>query len=508
MSAGRIVLLIVASILSLVALVLLAAGGAALWAHTTQRDDDGYYTTSVERFQTTTYALTNDEIDLGSDADTPDWVVSNTVDTVRIRATSATGGSPIFIGIGPKADVDRYLAGVGHAKVVDFRHNPGHVDYEVQPGVRKLTPPGRQRFWVAQVQGPGTQTLVWDPRGGSWVVVVANADASRGVAVDASVGIKIGWLIWAAIGLLVGGALLLAGGITTAIYSVRRPPPAIAGGPAGGVPMAAQPAVPSGAALAGAPYPAVLEGHLDPQVGRWLWLIKWLLAIPHYVVLAFLWLGFVVLTIAAFFAILFIGRYPRGIFDFNVGVLRWSWRVGFYSYSALGTDRYPPFTLADVPDYPARFEVAYPERLSRGLVLVKWWLLAIPHYLIIGVFGGGWAFGGWPWAWRWDDVGDRYTPWVGGGLIGVVVLVAAVWLLFSGRYPRGLFDFVMGMNRWTYRVWVYAALMRDEYPPFRLDNGETEPVAPGGAAPPARHEPVAQAGAPPPPPPPPPPAEP
>src|ERR1700742_139001 len=132
-------------------------------------------------------------------------------------------------------------------------------------------------------------------------------------------------------------------------------------------------------------YPLRLTGELPLTLSRGLWLVKWLLAIPHFIVLFFLWIAFVVVSVVAFFAILFTGRYPKRLFEFNVGVLRWSWRVGFYSYSALGTDRYPSFTLKDVSDYPAQLEVQYPESLSRGLVLVKWWLLALPQYLVVGV---------------------------------------------------------------------------------------------------------------------------
>jgi hypothetical protein len=206
-----------------------------------------------------------------------------------------------------------------------------------------------------------------------------------------------------------------------------------------------------------AAYPVRVDGALDRHLSRWLWLVKWFLAIPHYVVLAFLWLAFAALSVVAFFAILFTGRYPRAIFDFNVGVLRWTWRVQYYSYGALATDRYPPFSLHDDPAYPARLQVEYPQRLSRGLVLVKWWLLAIPHYLVVGLFVGG-----------------AYAVWHG-GLIGVLVLIAAVIVAVTGSYPKPVFDFVLGMNRWVLRVAAYAALMTDRYPPFQLDMGGTDP---------------------------------
>lgn len=216
-----------------------------------------------------------------------------------------------------------------------------------------------------------------------------------------------------------------------------------------------------------ASYPLQVQGRLDEHPSRWLWLVKWLLAIPHYVILWFLWVAFAVLTVIAFFAILFTGRYPRAIFDFNVGVLRWSWRVAYFSYGALGTDEYPPFTLAEVPEYPATLKVDYPEQLSRGLVLVKWWLLAIPHLLLVGALVGS------AYTLTADEQVVITTP---GGIIGMLVFFAGVALLFTGRYPRGIFDFVMGLNRWALRVVAYVCLMTDVYPPFRLDSGPDEPA--------------------------------
>lgn len=199
-----------------------------------------------------------------------------------------------------------------------------------------------------------------------------------------------------------------------------------------------------------APYPLSLRGELDPELSRWLLLVKLVLIIPHVFLLVLLWTAVTGVTVIAFFAILFTARYPRNLFEFNVGVLRWTWRVGFYSYSALGTDRYPPFSLQST-EYPADLSLEYPARLSRWLVLSKW-SRAMPHYLIIYfIFQGG--------------VGLLQ----GGGLIPLLVLFAGVFILFTKQYPRDIFDFVMGLNRWTYRVAAYGLLMTDQYPPFRLD---------------------------------------
>ena len=227
-------------------------------------------------------------------------------------------------------------------------------------------------------------------------------------------------------------------------------------------------------------YPVRVDASLDAPLSRWLWIVKWVLVIPHYIVLAFLWIAFVLLSVVAWVAILATGRYPRAIFEFNVGVLRWTWRVQYYAIGAFGTDRYPPFTLADDPSYPAHLEIEYPQRLSRGLALVKWWLLAIPQYVVVALFTGSGLWFGW-------RLGYQDGSWGGAGLIGILAVIAAVVLLVTGRYPDQIFDFVLGMNRWVLRVAAYAGLMTDRYPPFRLDMGGRDPgtltLPPAGQAP-------------------------
>jgi hypothetical protein len=226
-------------------------------------------------------------------------------------------------------------------------------------------------------------------------------------------------------------------------------------------------------------YPLRIEARRDETLSRWLWLVKWALLIPHYLVLAVLWVGVVVLTLVAYLAVLFTGRYPPAIRSYNLAVLRWSWRVGYYGYQALGTDRYPPFTLADVPDYPARLQLAGTGRPPRWLPLVAW-LLAVPHLLLLGALGG---------AATWTvDTGDGTTS-VPLGVVTVGLLVAGLSLLFTARYPRGLHDLLVGVARWNLRVIAYLTLLTPGYPPFRLDQGGHEPdddlPGPGRATEPA-----------------------
>lgn len=483
MKAGKIVLALFGALGALAAIGMLVGGGVLLWVYGTQRDADGFFTLDSAELSTDAYALTSEEVDLGSRPG--DWWPSGRLATVRLEIVPQ-GGSPVFVGIGPTAQVDLFLKGVAHTVVTDIPRR-GDVEYRKIEGGPPSAPASDQLFWAKSSQGAGPQNLTWDLEQGEWTAVIMNSDASPGITVDAEAGAKTSLLIPTAVGLIVGGLVFGSLAAFLLVIATRQPStPAIAGAQPGTVAMGAPgqlsttgvgAATLTGAATKGTGpqttgfgrYPVRLEGKLDPNLSRWLWLVKWFLIIPHAFVLIFLWMAFAILTFAAGVSILFTGRYPRQIFEFNVGVMRWTWRVVYYSYSALGTDLYPPFTLAET-DYPASLDVAYPSQLSQGLVLVKWWLLAIPHYLIVGLLSGSFLW--------WAGNGDgSWATGLGGGLIGLLALIAGLSLAFTSRYPQGLFDLVMGLNRWIFRVVAYAALMRDEYPPFRLDSGGTEPSA-------------------------------
>jgi hypothetical protein len=190
--------------------------------------------------------------------------------------------------------------------------------------------------------------------------------------------------------------------------------------------------------------PVRVRSDIDAPSRR-LWLVKWcVLAVPHYPILIGLYLLYPLVTIAAGIAILFTGRYPRPLFDFNVGVLRWSWRLMNYRFPMNSTDKYPPFTLASVPEYPADLEVDYPESLTNRAVLLQRWLLGLPQIIL---------------CWSLEP------------FLQTLCVVNAVWLLCIGTINQGMFDLLMGIVRWRYRVAVYVSLMRDEYPPFRMDLG-------------------------------------
>jgi hypothetical protein len=438
--AGSILLLVLGSILGLVAFALLLAGAAAVWADQTQRDADGYFTTDFERYDTPLYALTWEDVEIGDVSDTPGWVADRLGD-VRVQASSATR-EDIFVGIGPADDVAAYLAGVGHDEVVDG-FDPS--DLRATFGDAPASAPGEQGFWAASSAGDH-EVVSWEVDPGSWSLVVMNADGSARVAAEVQLGANPDFVLELGVLLLAVAAVVGFGAGLAIFFGVRAHAHDAGGGAIGGTQLA----------LGAAAYPVGVEARLDEPLSRGLWLVKWFLAIPHYIVLAFLWLALAVTTVVAFFAILFTGRYPRGIFDFNVGVLRWTWRVTYYALAGIGTDRYPPFSLQAEPDYPATLEIPYPERLSRGLVLVKSWLLALPHLAVVAIFTGTFA---WSWSTGWVE-------WP--GLIGLLTLVAGVILLFRNRYPLDLHELLVGLLRWVYRVTAYVLLMRDEYPPFRL----------------------------------------
>jgi hypothetical protein len=457
--------LIAGCVLLLPGVAMMTGGGAMGIGYAVARNDAGYFEIGLDRLQTPTVAIRSEDVDFFADPGSPNWLVDALDVGLQVDATAVDPAGDVFIGVADRRDVDAYLTDAAHDEVVELRDGGAPRYVRHAGGLDSVTAPADESIWVATAVGR-TPTLEWEVDAGTWAIVVMNADGSPGVAADVDVGVRSDAFLPVALSMIGLGVLVTALAVTLIVLGARRDdaerpgestaPSAVAGI---GDPVATQ------------EHPVALSATLDPHLSRWMWLVKWFLAIPHFIALAFLGLAFVVLTFVAGVAILFTGRYPQSIWRFDLGVLRWGWRVSYYAGSGgIGTDRYPPFSLGREPDYPAVLDVAYPERLSRGLVLVKWWLLAIPHYVILALVVGG-VFG-------WSGDGWRVELFGGGGLLGLLTIVAGAILLVTGRYPRSLFDLIVGFNRWMYRVIAYAALMTDRYPPFRLDQGGQESFAP------------------------------
>lgn len=204
-----------------------------------------------------------------------------------------------------------------------------------------------------------------------------------------------------------------------------------------------QPAAPAPVVEAGpaaAEYPVSVGADLQDEYVRFLPLVKWLLLIPHYIALFFLGIAAVVVAFIAFFATLFTGRYPRGMWDFMVNVQRWILRV--YAYFFLITDQYPPFSLQEEAGDPVRLEAVYPEHVSRWRPFFAW-LIVIPYAIVAALIGA---------------------------LGQICALFAFFTIIFTKKIPADLFTIIRVSFNWQIRASFYSYWMSTEYPPFVWDD--------------------------------------
>jgi hypothetical protein len=213
-TASRVIGMIFASIGGLIGLALLIGGIAVLAAYLLDRDD-GYFNSDRRQLESATYAITSEDIDLRIDE--IDWAPDEILGDVRVRVE---GEVPVFVGIGRDSEVDRYLGDVARDELINF--DGGEPEFERHAGGLPLTPPGEQSFWVAQSEGSVEQTLTWDAEFGRWTVVVMNADAARGIDVEADAGVKLDWAIWAGLGMFVVGLLMTVGAVIVILLIGRR----------------------------------------------------------------------------------------------------------------------------------------------------------------------------------------------------------------------------------------------------------------------------------------------
>jgi len=466
MRPAKVVSIVFGVLLVLIGLALVLPGGFLLWLHDTQRDSEGFYNTSNRVLTTEAYALVTPNVDLGSEPWSWSWVPRGETAAVHIRAES-TSGVPLFMGIGPTDRVDAYLSGVAYDEVeVDgFAPWRSSVDYRHSAGGAPATAPGQQDFWVATREGTGDQTLEWAVQGGNWTAVIMNADGSARVSTSVSLGARFGGLLYIAIGITAGGVILLGLGVLLIALGARRPRPMVSAAPAmGGTfppDQTGQAPVMQGAVGPSGPpttpvtrYPLTFAvDYPDRPLDRLTTFFRFLWIIPigiiaslvatgtisfHGTGYSFSWAVGGLLFVPVLLMILFRQKYPRWWFDWNLNLTRFLMRVAVYAQ--LLRDEYP----STDEEQAVHLDMVYPDaqRLSPGLPLIKWFLV-IPHWIVL------------------------FFLWIAAA---VCVVIAWFAILFTGRYPRALFVFVVGVNRWTLRVDAYAILLiTDEYPPFSLD---------------------------------------
>ena len=217
-TASRVVGMVFTSIGGLIGFALLVGGIAVMAAYAFGRDDDGYFNSDRQQLDSATYAITTEDIDLG--VDEADWAPDEILGKVRVQVE---GDKPVFVGIGSDVDVDRYLGAVAHDELVDFQG--GEPELDLHRGRAPRDPPGERGFWVAESEGAGEQALTWDAEFGRWTAVVMNADAARGIDVEADAGVKLGWVIWVGLGMFVVGLLMSVGAIVVILLIGRRATP-------------------------------------------------------------------------------------------------------------------------------------------------------------------------------------------------------------------------------------------------------------------------------------------
>lgn len=242
MSTKRVIALVIGVVMILPALGMLLGGGALALAYATQRDDDGFFDVTIDQLQSPTAAITGEDVTFATDPGSPDWLIDVVDLDIRLRATALASDDAVFVGIARQTDLDQYLAGVAHDRVTEIEN--GVPVYRLIPGETDAAPPPSEAtIWVAQAEGTSTQELTWEPTGGSWAAMVANADGSPGLTVAMEVGAKSGLILPLAIGLAVLGLIGSAIAVVLIVYgasgarrreapaTVQSAPPATSGDP-------------------------------------------------------------------------------------------------------------------------------------------------------------------------------------------------------------------------------------------------------------------------------------